>query len=226
MDLWTAPPGTETDLPASAEPPAATFMPLHTAADTLGRLAAHLAGLDGTLDALHWYAGDPPPGAALRLRIQACSPDHRLVTLRLCTVDGEPLADVRVRRAGGSTDAAGLLTPVPVRGESIHRRFTVAAPMLTDHVPGRDPVLTTPDLIALLEDTAADLLRPRFADGVASVGTWIGIRHTGPAWLGEHVDVTAEVLDVRGRRFTFDVRACVGNREIGVGQVGQTLIRS
>ncbi|GAA1033740.1 hypothetical protein GCM10009557_36470 [Virgisporangium ochraceum] len=218
MDPWTAPLGGETDLPA--------FAPLRTAADALGRLAAHLHGFDGTLDALHWYAGDTPPGDAPRLRVQARSPDGRLVTLRLCTVDGQPLADVRLRRAGGSATAAGLLTPVPERGESIHRRFAVAAPMLTDHVPGREPVLTTPDLIAFLEDTAADLLRPRFTDGVSSVGTWIGIRHTGPAWLGEHVDVTAEVLEVRGRRFTFDVRAVVGDREIGTGQVGQTLIRT
>jgi predicted thioesterase len=218
MDLWTAPPGEETDLPA--------FAPLGAAADAIGRLADRLAGFDGTLDALHWYPGDTPPGDPLRLLVRDRSPDGRLVTLRLCTVDGQPLADVRLRRAGGSTTAAGLLTPVPERGESIHRQFAVTASMLTDHVPGREPVLTTPDLIAFLEDTAADLLRPRFADGVASVGTWIGIRHTGPARQGEHVDVTAEVLQVHGRRFTFDVRARVGDREIGTGQVGQTLIRA
>jgi predicted thioesterase len=218
MDPWTAPPGEETD-------PAA-FAPLRAVTDAVDRLAAHVAGFDGTLDALHWYPGDTPAGDPLRLRVQTRSPDGRSVTLRLFTVDGRPIADVRLRRAGGSAGPDGLLTVVPERGESIHRRFAVAAPMLTDHVPGRPAVLTTPDLIAFLEDTAADLLRPRFAPGVSSVGTWIGIRHTGPARLGDHVDVTAEVLEVRGRRFTFDVRAHVGGREIGTGQVGQTLIRA
>lgn len=197
---------------------------LRRVADTVNRLAALVEDGDGTLDALHWYPTDSPPGDDLRLRVHHRSPDGRLVTLRLSTADGEPLADMRLRTRSG-TGTTTLVSPVPERGESIRRRFEVVASMLTDHVPGRDPVLTTPDLILMLEDTAADLLRPRFAPGVSSLGTWIGIRHTGPAWRGEHVDVTAEVLLVHGRRFTFDVHARVGDREIGIGQVGQTLIR-
>jgi fluoroacetyl-CoA thioesterase len=224
MDLWTAPPGAETDLPTRSGTREG-FAALRSAARVVDALAAHLTRIDGTLDALHWYPTDTPYDGAVRLRVRDRSPDGRLVMLRLCTVDGQPLADVRLRRTG-SVDPAPLVAPVPGRGDVITRRFEVAASMLTDHIPGREPVLTTPDLIAFLEDTAADLLRPRFAPGVSSVGTWIGIRHTAPAWLGEHVDVTAEVLQVRGRRFTFDVRACVGDREIGVGQVGQTLIRA
>jgi len=206
MDIWTAPIGAEADLPA-----------LRTATDAVARLATH-----GTLDALHWY---PTTGEAGKVRVHACSPDGRLVTLRLYTVGGEPLADVRLRR-GAAPGPTTLVDPVPAPGDRVRRRFEVTASMLTDHVPGRDPVLTTPDLIAFLEDTAADVLRPRFTAGVSSLGTWIGIRHTGPARRGEHVDVTAEVLLVRGRAFTFDVRAHVGDREIGIGQVGQTLIRS
>jgi predicted thioesterase len=224
MDVWTSPPGTEAVLPL--EPvPGDGFAPLRAVARYADALSGHLAGLDGVLDALHWYPGDAPDGATVVLRVRAHSPDRRLVSLRLCAADGRPLADVRLRRGGGSTGPDGLLTPVPRRGESIRRRFEIVASMLTGHIPGREPVLTTPDLIAFLEDTAADLLRPRFAPGVSSVGTWIGIRHTAAARLGERVDVGAEVLEIRGRRFTFDVRAWVGTREIGTGQVGQTLIR-
>jgi predicted thioesterase len=76
----------------------------------------------------------------------------------------------------------------------------------------------------MLEDTAADLLRPLFAPGAASVGTWIGVRHTGAAVLGERVTVHATVAAARGRRVMFDVRASAGDRPIGDGQVAQTLI--
>jgi predicted thioesterase len=120
---------------------------------------------------------------------------------------------------------ADLLTS-PVRtGEQMERSFEVATHMLTGHVPGAPSVLSTPALIALLENTAADILRPRLAAGAASVGTWIGVRHRAPAVAGQRVDVRAVVASVDGRRITFDVSAQVADRTIGDGQVTQTLIR-
>ena len=109
-------------------------------------------------------------------------------------------------------------------GASYTRTFTVTAGQTTDHVRGAEPVLSTPALIACLEDTAADTLRPHFAPATASLGTWIGVRHTGPAHTGEEFVVTAVVADVRGRRYLFDVHATVDGRPIGDGQVAQTLI--
>ncbi|WP_327001181.1 hypothetical protein OHA72_39475 [Dactylosporangium sp. NBC_01737] len=85
-------------------------------------------------------------------------------------------------------------------------------------------MLSTPALIACLEDTAADALRPHFAPATASLGTWIGVRHTGPARTGEQFVVTAVIADVRGRRYLFDVQATVDGRRIGDGQVAQTLV--
>ncbi|MDT0530558.1 hypothetical protein RM555_16315 [Micromonospora sp. DSM 115977] len=122
--------------------------------------------------------------------------------------------------------AADLLTGAVELGERTHRSFEVGAGMLTDHVPGSPSVLSTPALIGLLEDTAADILRPRFAPGAASVGTWIGVHHRSPALAGERVDVVATVAVVAGRRVTFDVTASVGGRTVGDGQVTQTLIRA
>jgi predicted thioesterase len=117
-----------------------------------------------------------------------------------------------------------LTSPVRV-GEQMERSFDVVAHMLTGHVPGAPSVLSTPALIALLEDTAADVLRPRLAPGAAGVGTWIGVRHRAPALAGQRVDVRAVVASVNGRHVTFDVSARVAGRTIGDGQVTQTLIR-
>jgi|GEM_PF-3587970 predicted thioesterase len=119
------------------------------------------------------------------------------------------------------------LTTSPVReGEQSERSFEVTAGMLTAHVPGTPSVLSTPALIALLEDTAADILRRRLAPGAASVGTRIDIRHRAPALAGQRVDVRARVASVQGKHITFDVTAQVDGRTIGDGQVAQTLIRS
>lgn len=128
-------------------------------------------------------------------------------------------------RIWATTTGEELVTSPVREGERAERSFTVTAGMVTGHVPGAPSVLSTPALIALLEDTAADVLRPRLAPGAASVGTWIGVRHRAPALAGQHVEVRATVAAVRGRHVTFDVSAQVAGRTIGDGQVTQTLIR-
>lgn len=124
-----------------------------------------------------------------------------------------------------SIEQALLVGPVSV-GDTMKRTFAVTAAMVTGHVPGAPAVLSTPSLIAMLEDTAADILRPLFAPGAASVGTWIGVRHRAPAIQGQDVVVHAAIAAVEGRRITFDVSAKVADRTIGDGQVTQTLIRA
>ncbi|MEU4568947.1 hypothetical protein [Micromonospora sp. NPDC023956] len=130
---------------------------------------------------------------------------------------------MRIWRTSDHTD---LLTVAVGPGDRTHRSFDVGGEMLTGHVPGAPAVLSTPALIGLLEDTAADILRPRFTPGAASVGTWIGVHHRAPALAGDRVDVVATVATVTGRHITFDVTASVDGRTIGDGQVTQTLIRA
>ena len=221
MRIWSVPVGQVVDLgPARGRG-------LLLASHALARVAATV---DVEVSDISWYAGRTADAAALRLAL--VHRDNRSATLRLYTVDSTgteaPLADLRHRRGNGRPGPdLGPLVATPVRpGDSIRRRYQVTGAMVTDHVPGRAPVLTTPDLISLIEHTAADLLRPRFAAGTSAVGTWIGVRHTGPASVGEEVEVCATVADVSGRRVTFDVRAGVGARDVGDGQVTQTLIRA
>jgi predicted thioesterase len=220
MDVWALPTGHELDL---GPLPGPMRTELALASHLLAVLDDRLAGSDGAvLDGLVWY----PSSAGGDLRLQVSEPGQ----VRLLAVDRDgttrPILDVRFRRPSGNSGSSALLTTPLQPGDNIERQYAVDADRLTDHVPGARPVLATPDLIGWLEDTAASLLRPRFAAGTSSLGTWIGIRHTGPAWLGERVDVRAAVAAVHGRRFLFDVRARVGDRPIAGGQVAQTLIRA
>ncbi|MDG6106395.1 hypothetical protein Daura_27455 [Dactylosporangium aurantiacum] len=201
-DLWTAPAGTPADLRLLA------LLPIPP---------------DAHVEHLTWH-GDAPGDGPLRLVETDLDPSRRVATLRLLRGD-RLLADLRVRRgAPRHPTPHGLLRTGLGPGASCTRTFTVTADLTTDHVPDTEPVLSTPALIACLEDTAADVLRPHFAPATASLGTWIGVRHTGPARTGDAFEVTAVLADVRGRRYLFDVRATLAGRPIGDGQVAQTLI--
>jgi fluoroacetyl-CoA thioesterase len=100
------------------------------------------------------------------------------------------------------------------------QEFAVEGRLLTD-VGGtlRAPVLSTPGMIAMMERTAAQLVYPRLADGQATVGFEVCIKHVAAALEGSQCTVRArleEVVDDRKLRFTVEVTAEDG-RTIGVG---------
>jgi len=175
------------------------------------------------LEQLLWH-GPGATAAPLSLVVAGRSRSGRVETLRL--LQGDLLvADLRVRHGAARPDAPhALLRTAPGPGATCTRHFAVTPAVTTDHVPGAVPVLSTPAMIAFMEDTAADVLRPHFAPAAASLGTWIGVRHTGPALAGQEVTVRAVLADARGRRYLFDVEATVDGRPIGDGQVAQTLV--
>lgn len=184
------------------------------------------------LESLSWHSL-PLTDAPLRLGLRVVDRSGASVVLRLHGVDpaGEVriAADLRCRRTGAATPtparvAADLLTLPVGAGDSIRRSYPIEAHMLTHHIPDAPGVLMTPNLIALMEETAADIVRPRLVKGAAAVGTWIGVRHTDAALLDQRLDIDAVVVRTGGRRITFDVNAYVGTRRIGDGQVGFTLI--
>ncbi|MCU1344618.1 MAG: thioesterase [Acidimicrobiia bacterium] len=67
-------------------------------------------------------------------------------------------------------------------------------------------VLATARLVALMELTAARLIRPLLADGQLSVGVVVDITHTAPTPPGASVEVRAtyDGLDGKLHRFTIE----------------------
>ena len=130
------------------------------------------------LEQLLWH-GPPAAEVPLSLVVAGRSRSGRVETLRL--LQGDLLvADLRIRHGPARPDAPhALLRTALGPGAACTRHFAVTPAVTTDHVPGAAPVLSTPAMIAFMEDTAADVLRPHFAPATASLGTWIGVRHTG-----------------------------------------------
>jgi fluoroacetyl-CoA thioesterase len=105
--------------------------------------------------------------------------------------------------------------------------FEVDARLLTD-VGGTlgTEVLSTPGMIAMMERTAALLVRPALDDGKATVGFEVNVKHVGAARKGDRLSVHArleEIVDGRKLRFAVEVTAPDG-RTIGVGRHERRII--
>jgi fluoroacetyl-CoA thioesterase len=99
--------------------------------------------------------------------------------------------------------------------------FEVDGRLLTD-VGGTLPteVLSTPGMIAMMERTAAMMVRPALDQGKATVGFEVNVKHVGVAKKGDRCRVHAtleEIVDGRKLRFAIQVTADDG-RTIGVGR--------
>jgi len=99
--------------------------------------------------------------------------------------------------------------------------FEVDARLLTD-VGGSlgTEVLSTPGMIAMMERTSAMMVRPALADGKATVGFEVNVRHVGAARKGDRCTVHSrleEIVDGRKLRFKVEVTSQDG-RTIGVGR--------
>ena len=94
----------------------------------------------------------------------------------------------------------------------VHEALTVRA-----HGSIDIPVLATPHLIFMLEDTCVLAVQPLLAAGEITVGTCVHIDHLAAARVGQHVAVRADLISVRGRRLMFRVEGRCGKTVIGRG---------
>lgn len=74
----------------------------------------------------------------------------------------------------------------------------------TDGMPA---VLSTPNLVGLLERTARQAIAPFLDADERSVGIEIELRHLAPTPLGARVNITVRVIHAEGRQVTFQVEA-------------------
>jgi len=74
----------------------------------------------------------------------------------------------------------------------------------TDGMPA---VLSTPNLIGILERTARQAIAPFLEAHERSVGVEIELRHLAPTPLGARVTATARVIGVTGRSVDFQIEA-------------------
>jgi len=86
--------------------------------------------------------------------------------------------------------------------------FVVASEhIITFASDGMPAVLSTPNLIGLIERTARESLQPFLEADERTVGMEIELRHLAPTPLGAKVTVNTRVIHTEGREISFQVEA-------------------
>ena len=78
-------------------------------------------------------------------------------------------------------------------------------------------VLSTPMMIAFIENTALNLLDEYLEPGFSSVGMRVDVQHLAPSKMGNQIRVQAEVTKVSGDKITLKVAAWDGETQVGAG---------
>ena len=74
------------------------------------------------------------------------------------------------------------------------------------------PVFATPALIALMENTAMQLIT--LPAGSSSVGISINMQHLKASPVGAHIECSATVTSIEGRKYTFEIIATDSSMDI------------
>ena len=92
-------------------------------------------------------------------------------------------------------------------GLKYSRPITVTDDMTPGHLR-QDPirVLSTPDMIRLIEQTAIEAVAPYLGPGQATVGTRVDIAHLAATPVGMTVTITVEITEIDRRRLGFRVQ--------------------
>lgn len=85
-------------------------------------------------------------------------------------------------------------------------------------------VLSTPEMIRLIERTCRDAVLPLLEPGHDTVGTHVDVYHLAAAPLGSTVVFRAEVTDVDRRRIQFRVEAATEQEQIAKGIHERTIV--
>jgi predicted thioesterase len=91
---------------------------------------------------------------------------------------------------------------------------------------GMPAVLSTPNLIGLLERTARQTLTPLLDENERSVGSEIELRHLAPTPLGATVTCVVRVIHAEGSAVTFHVEARDEHELIARGLHRRAVIRT
>jgi fluoroacetyl-CoA thioesterase len=109
-------------------------------------------------------------------------------------------------------DALALVRLLPI-GISAEVELVVSE----EHLAPDRGVLSTPRMIALMEQAASRALAAFLPPGWTTVGTEVCVRHLAATLPGERARASARLSEARGRRLRFTVEAFNASRKIGEG---------
>jgi len=108
--------------------------------------------------------------------------------------------------------AEGRLTP-GLKGQIV---TTVDDKLIVKHMGG-EGVLSTPSMIGLMERAGIEAVEAHLPEGHTTVGFEVNVKHFGATPKGKKVTVSAELLEIDGRKLRFKVEAHDEDKKVGEG---------
>lgn len=88
------------------------------------------------------------------------------------------------------------------------------------------PVYATPAMIALIEQTAVELLDGKLDGGLTTVGTKLDIAHTSATPIGLRATCVCELVEIDRKRLVFDVKVSDACGLIGKGSHERFIVKA
>lgn len=79
---------------------------------------------------------------------------------------------------------------------------------------GNADVLSTPTVLAWMEETASEFAQTFLSDDEITVGAHVTLDHLAPAWPEERVIITANLIERSKRKFIFHIEVKSGEKLI------------
>lgn len=89
---------------------------------------------------------------------------------------------------------------------------------------GNVALLSSPIMIALMEEAAWKGVAPYLEDGFGTVGILVNVKHVKPTPVGQRVTAEAELREIKGKRLIFRVSASDEQGLIGEGEHVRVLV--
>lgn len=103
-------------------------------------------------------------------------------------------------------------------GEWLEKTFIVKPEHSASAVSsGAVNVLSTPMMIAFMEDVSFTLAQKYLEEGKTTVGYHVDVKHLAPAPIGSEVRVKSTLIELNGKKLKFKVEAYYKDKKIGEG---------
>ncbi len=109
------------------------------------------------------------------------------------------------------------MKPVPIGAKGKFEQAVETRHLASELDSSLASVLSTPTMVAMMEQAAINAIKPFLDAGESSVGMTIEVSHTAATPPGHRARAEAEVTKVEGRRLEFSVRAFDDVEQIGSG---------
>ncbi len=118
------------------------------------------------------------------------------------------------------------MKPIPVGAKGTCSKIVEPADLASHLDPSLAAVMSTPTMVAMMEQAAIEAIKQYIDAGESSVGMSIEVSHTAATPPGHRVRAEAEVTKVEGRRLEFAVLAFDEVEQIGSGSHRRAVIDS